>query len=127
MNPFDVLTAINEKKPDPFQELGSYDSFNPFMVNRGLSQFHDTVFYANEMNTRYELDKELQFQYLYHDVPKRKRFAKWAKKEASVEIIEMIAKYYDCSVRKAVEYASILTEEQKIEIKNVFDLGGKRK
>jgi len=53
-NPFDYLNSINVTKQNMMRgsendELAE-KGYNPFMVNRGLSYFQDTIALANEMN-----------------------------------------------------------------------------
>lgn len=82
MSPFDFLNSINEKKAYLFDDVRADNSgeasdldsvdrkYPPFMVNRGLSYFVDTVMLANEMNQRFELAKKMQYDFLYHGVRK---------------------------------------------------------
>jgi hypothetical protein len=51
MTPFDFINAINFTKKDLFSEdpMAKKD-YAPFIINRGLGYFPDTVLYANEMN-----------------------------------------------------------------------------
>jgi hypothetical protein len=62
----DYLNAINyTKEPLLDTEDESVEKgYTPFVVNRCLSYFIDTVLYANEMNRRPETDKKMQFDYL---------------------------------------------------------------
>jgi hypothetical protein len=64
MTPFDYINAINANK----DIIGSSDNpeevekeYTPFMVNRGLSYFVDTILYANEMNSASDISNKLQF------------------------------------------------------------------
>jgi len=91
-NFFDYLNAINGSKTDLIVDDASEKAYNPFMVNRGLSYFRDTVFYANEMNRYYGLDKKLQFAFLLNSVAARKRFSKWFKAEKLGEL-EVVKEY----------------------------------
>ena len=50
MNPFEYLKAINETKKDIMVDDVAEKQYNPFIINRGLSFFKDTILYANEMN-----------------------------------------------------------------------------
>ena len=57
MGPFDFIKAINAhknimKSDDPLAEK----DYIPFLVNRGLSFFQDTVIQVNEMNRLHFLD-----------------------------------------------------------------------
>ena len=63
MNPFDYLKAINETKKDIMVDDIAEKEYNPFIINRGLSFFRDTILYANEMNRFHHLDHRLQFDF----------------------------------------------------------------
>lgn len=126
MSPFDWLNDINYDKKDLLKDDPSLEkSYNAFMVNRGLSYFPDTIFYANEMN-RCNLDNKLQYHFLLNSITKRKRFSKWSKKDSSDQIT-LVKDYYKCSNAKAVEYLSILTDEQLKSIAQTLSHGGRRK
>ena len=113
MNLNKVLESINYTKEDVLDPNGK--DYVPFVVNKSLSYFMDTVAYANEMNKYPFLDKRMQYDYLKGSIRKRKRFSGWVKKDKS-DVIDAIIKYYDVSYRKALEYEKLLTEDQKQEI-----------
>ena len=113
MNLGKVLESINYTKEDVLDPQGK--DYVPFIVNKSLSYFMDTVAYANEMNKYPFLDKRMQYDYLKGSIRKRKRFSGWVKKDKS-DVIDAIIKYYDVSYRKALEYEKLLTEDQKQEI-----------
>ena len=56
MSPFDYLNAINYTKKDTMVDDIAEKQYNPFMVNRGLSYFQDTVLMAKEMNQNAHMD-----------------------------------------------------------------------
>lgn len=114
MNLSKVLESINYTKEDVLDPNGK--DYVPFVVNKSLSYFMDTVAYANEMNKYPFLDKRMQYDYLKGSIRKRKRFSGWVKKDKS-DVIDAIIKYYDVSYRKALEYEKLLTENQKQEIR----------
>lgn len=122
--PFDFLNAINFTKEDMFQDPQSNKDYNAFLVNRGLSYFHDTIFYANEMNRNSHLSKEQQFSFLIYSVSKKKRFSKWAK-EPLLEDLENVCAFYGYSKRVAKGVLNILTEEQLNYIREKQNKGGK--
>ena len=95
------------------------------MVNKGLSYFPDTVMYANEMNHHYGIPKEWQFQFLLNSIPKKKRFSKWAKKDAQTDTLIMVMDYFGYSEEKAKQAVSILTDDQLAMIKEKLYKGGK--
>lgn len=114
-NPFDYLTAINYTKEnlvhgtnnDELAEQG----YQPFLVNKGLSYFPDTILYANEMNMNSHLDKGLQFDFFINSIRSKKRFSKWHKK-INNDDFEAVQSYYKCSDTKAEQALKVLTTEQ---------------
>ena len=124
MSPFDYLKAINETKKDIMVDDIAEDEYNPFMVNRGLSYFQDTVLYANEMNKYHNLDHRLQFDFLINIVRKRKRFSKW-NKNTDPDALSVVKEYYGYSNEKARQVLSLLSNEQIQELKKRMFKGGK--
>ena len=130
MNPFDFLNAINYTKIDVISTSENPEKaeklYNPFLVNRGLSYFQDTVLYCNEMNMRHSMDKKLQFDFLLNSIRKNKRFSKWHKAEVD-EDTQLISDYYKCNTRKAKEIQSILSTSQLRELKEKMHVGGAKR
>lgn len=127
-SPFDYLNAINITKEDIIGESPSDEEkdYTPFMVNRGLSYFPDTVLFANEMNRYHQLDNKMQFDFLRTVVRKRKRFSKWNKKENDSRV-EVIKKVYGYSEEKAVSVSDLFTEEDIAKMRSSISTGGKTK
>jgi hypothetical protein len=125
MNPFDYVTAITYTKKDLIEDDLTEKSYNPFMTNRSLSYFNDTVQVANAMNRNYHLDKKLQFDFLLNIVRKRKRFSKWEKPEV-IGDMEVVKEYYGYSNEKAKSVLSILTVDQLDIIRKRINKGGKQ-
>jgi hypothetical protein len=125
MKPFDFVNAITYNKQDLFSDSQANKDYVPFIVNRALSYFPDTVLYANEMNRSNTIPKEWQFNFLRSSIPKRKRFSKWAKKNQDPEALSVVCEYYKYSSEKAMEALSILSIEQIDYIKQQMDKGGK--
>jgi hypothetical protein len=125
MNVFEFVSSINHTKVDLMSgsenDKAAEEFYNPFVVNRSLSYFVDTLFYANEIN-KYDIDKKLQYHYLLNSVRPSKRFAKWVKPE--VEHLEDIKQYYGYSTEKARQVLSVLTTEQICFIKQKLQRGG---
>lgn len=116
MNPFDFINDITYNKNNVMTEDNEKD-YVPFVVNRGLSYFIDTVFQANEMNANHPLDHRLQFDYLLNSIRKKRRFSKWNKKQ-DLQVLEAIQEYYGYSINKAKDVVSILNDDQIESIKN---------
>jgi len=126
MTPFDYINAINANK----DIIGSSDNpeevekeYTPFMVNRGLSYFVDTILYANEMNSASDISNKLQFDYLRNSIKPKKRFSKWAKRLSS-ENISVIKEIYKYSDRRAIEVLSLLSDSQIALLKEKLKKGG---
>lgn len=124
----DYLNAINVNKEPLLDESESYtkQSYPPFVVTRCLSYFPDTLFAANEMNTRPHLDSKMHFDFLRGAVRPRKRFSKWLKREEDARVAAL-AEYYGFSISKAREAALVLSESDVDEIVVAVDKGGKHK
>lgn len=125
MTPFDFLNAINENKKDLFQDPRAEKDYSPFMINRGLSFFPDTVLYANEMNKSAQIPAKWQFDFLKNSIPKKKRFSKWHKKDATTEQLKLVMKHYKYSEKRALEVLGILSTKQVAEIQAQYDHGGR--
>ena len=127
MSVFDYVNAILENKKDLIVDEITEKSYDAFIVNRALSLHKDCIFYANEMNRYYILDKKLQNDFLLNIVRSQKRpFAKWVKAEKS-EDLECIKQIFGFSESKAREAFRLLSKEQIQKLKEQTDIGGLRK
>ncbi len=126
MGPFDFIKAINESKNvmknDPFAEK----DYIPFLVNRGLSFFQDTILQVNEMNRNHFLDNKLQFDYLINNIRPRKRWSKWLKPE-KIDNLELVKLYFGFGNEKAKDALEVLTNENIEEINSKLARGGVEK
>jgi hypothetical protein len=119
---FAFLTDLYSGKKYLLNEdnIGDY---SPFVVNRFISGNIDTVLYAQEMNMRHGLDPDMQYDYYFHALPKKKRFSKWKKRE-NEDDIELLRKYYNYNYQRAKEVLSFHTEEDLKIIREKMDEGG---
>ena len=125
MNPFEFANAINYTKKNIMVDDIAEKAYNPFMINRQLSYFPDTVLAANEMNRHHHVDNRLQFDFFINIIRKRKRFSKWFKPE-QVSDLETVKEYYGYSNEKARQVLSLLSTEQINELKNKVAKGGRK-
>ena len=124
MNLSDFLTSINSSKENLVEKEPLCEKeYIPFVVNKCLSYFPDTIFYANQINVRPGLDKKIQYDYLRLSVSKRKRFSKWFKEEKN-DNIKLIQEYYGYSYRRAKEVLECLTDDNIRTIKDSLKTGG---
>ena len=123
----DYLNSINLTKENVMSEEDPTweKKYPPFIINKCLSGFIDTVMFANEMNLNHQLPSRLQYDFLINIVRKRRRFSPWIKKD-KINDLDAVKSYYDYSNEKAQQALKILTKEQISFIKNKLDVGGKR-
>ena len=125
MNPFEYCNAINYTKKDIMIDDIAEKAYSPYMINRQLSYFPDTVLAANEMNRNHHIDNRLQFDFFINIIRKRKRFSKWFKPEL-ISDLEVVKKYYGYSNEKARQVLTLLSTEQINELKNKVAKGGRK-
>ena len=122
MSPFDYADYILRKK-SPEGDL-DYRDYDPFLINRSLSNHLDCVLHVNEMNMWPGLDKDMQYQDLLNSIrPMKRKFVPWQKADSDKDI-ECVKIYFGYSNAKAKEALRILTDEQIAEIKTKIDTGG---
>ena len=124
----EYLNAINHTKE---RLLDSEDEewekkYPPFVVNKCVYPFQDTIMLVNEINQLPHLDKKLQFDFLLNSVRSRKRFTPWLKAN-KLDNLEDVKEYYNYSNDKAKQALDILTDEQIAEIKKKLYKGGTKK
>jgi len=120
MKPFDYVNDINFKKKNLMRETDNdklaESGYVPYLTNRSLSYFPDTLFHAQNMNVNNSLDNLLQYEYLLNIVRPKKRFAKWVKPEDNDDL-EIIKMYFGYSNKKAEQALKVLSSEAVREIR----------
>ncbi len=115
----DYLKSINETKEnlmdsdDPMWEK----KYSPFIINKCLAPFNDTIMLVNEMNQRHHLDTKLQYDFLLNTIRSKKRYAPWVKAD-KLKDLEYVKEYFGYSNAKAKAALQILDNEQITTIKN---------
>jgi hypothetical protein len=124
VSPWDIINAINTHQTDLVNEDNEAQcKKEAYFVFRALSMGADTAIYANEMNARYHLDFQLQFDFLINTIRPRKRYNKWLKAEP-VEVLDLIQEYYGYSIIKARQVLPLLNADQLRYIKERLNKGG---
>ena len=124
MSPFDYIKDISEgKKYILAEDDGEYI---PFIINKAFSLYPDTIMLANEANQLASLDKRLQHDFLFNSIKKRKRWAKWPKKDKN-EDLALIIEFYKYSIEKARSVLPLLNADQLAKIKEELTQGGVEK
>lgn len=125
MNPFEFVSSINFTKKDIMIDDLVEKQYAPFMVNRSLSYFQDTVCLANVMNQYHHIDNKLQYHFLINIIRKRKRFSKWIKPDLDSDT-EVVKQYYGYSNEKAKQVLALLSPEQITIIRKKVSKGGRK-
>ena len=123
----DYLNAINhtkEKLMDTEDEEWER-KYPPFIVNKCLAPFPDTILLLNEINQYPSIDKKLQFDFLINSLRPRKRFTPWVKAK-KLEDIEYVKEFYGYNNEKAKVALTILNDDQIATIKQKLNKGGKQ-
>ena len=120
------LKSINETKENLFESDDPMweKKYSPFIINKCLAPFNDTIMLVNEMNMRHHLDNKLQYDFLLNTIRSKKRYAPWVKAD-KLKDLEYVKEYYGYSNEKAKDALNILTEEQVELIKNTLSKGGR--
>ena len=122
----DYLNAINHEKTnlmDTDDEMWE-KKYPPFIINKCLAPFPDTIFLVNEMNKHHQLDKKLQFDFLLNSLRTRKRYTPWLK-ASKLKNLEYVKEYYGYNNEKAKSALKLLNDEQIKTIKDSLNKGGR--
>ena len=122
MNLSEVLNAINYDKTPLLEDDLQEKAYVPFVINRSLSYFPDTILYANQVNHYNQLDKKMQFDYLRLSLRPRKRFSKWIKSQEEDDL-QLIKDHYNYSNQRATEVLRVLTPNQIEDIRSLYQYG----
>ena len=123
----DYLNAINhtkEKLMDTEDEEWER-KYPPFIVNKCLAPFPDTILLLNEINQYPSIDKKLQFDFLINSLRPRKRYTPWLK-ATKLENLEYVKEFYGYNNNKAKVALTILNDDQIATIKQKLNKGGKQ-
>ena len=122
----EYLNAINNtKEPLMDSEDDQWEKkYPPFIVNKCVAPFPDTVMLLNEINQLHHLDNKLQFDFLINSLRPRKRYTPWLKAK-KLENLEYVKEYYGYNNEKAKAALDILNDEQISAIKRRLNKGGR--
>ena len=122
----DYLSAINQTK-EPL--LDSEDEewtkkYPPFIVNKCVAPFPDTILLVNEINQQHHVDKKLQFDFLLNSLRARSRYAPWLKAKKYKDI-EYVKEFYGYGNAKAKSALDLLSDDDLSAIKQRLNKGGR--
>ena len=123
----DYLKAINktkEKLMDTDDKMWE-KKYPPFIVNKCVAPFPDTIHLVNELNMHHHLDSKLQFDFLLNSLRSMNRYAPWMKAKKSKNL-EYVKEYFGYSNEKAKSALDVLDDEQIAMIKSKLNKGGRK-
>jgi hypothetical protein len=113
----DYLYSINQSKKNILDDdVDAERAYPPYIINRCLSSFTDTILFVNEMNKNC---------HLLNSIKPRKRFSPWAKKD-SIDYLDVVKEYYGYNDDKALQALRVLTKDQLDHITKVLNKGGRK-
>ena len=123
----EYLKSINQTKEnlmdsdDPMWEK----KYSPYIINKCISPFNDTIMFVNEINMRHHLENKLQYDFLLNTIRPKNRFAPWVR-GSKIKDLEFIKEYYGYSNEKAKVALQILSNDQIKTIKDSLSKGGRK-
>ena len=123
----EYLKSINQTKEnlmdsdDPMWEK----KYSPYIINKCVAPFNDTIMFVNEINMRHHLENKLQYDFLLNTIRPKNRFAPWVR-GSKIKDLEFIKEYYGYSNEKAKVALQILSNDQIKTIKDSLSKGGRK-
>jgi hypothetical protein len=114
---FKSLTEKHEHLLDTNPENEKIYAGQAYVINKTLSLEPHTLVYSNIINTYYNLDPRLQYDFYFYGIKRKRIFNPWPKKDAASNNLEIIKEYYNYNDRKAKEVMKILSNDQIKELK----------
>lgn len=97
-------------------------TYVPYIVNKQMSYFPDTIMYAQQMN-RSSVDNIMAYEYYLNSIRPRKRFAKWSKRQES-EDLNLVRRHYGYDYNKAEQALALLSPQDLQNLREKYSEGG---
>ncbi len=116
---FDWVKQIQYDK-EPWSSFSNeeHDIFSNFMVNKIISMDPNYIEIVAEIQ-EFPIPKEKLYQLYCQVLPKQKSFSKYIRPSKAVynnEVLSLLASYFQISTREIIDYCSIITKQDVIEI-----------
>lgn len=110
----------NSEYPDMVEK-----QYLPFITNKILARFADTILHANEMNMFHNLSSDAQYRYYLNVLRPKSRFKKKHEKDKKLEDnLALVQKYYGVNKTVARQYLNVIGNNGIEHIKEKTDIGG---
>jgi hypothetical protein len=115
-SPFDYAKSLLTSKENLYTTDDIFlKEYEPFMVNRILSNSPQATIFANVVNMFPELDKKLQHDFYFYGLPKTRGSGKmWTKKEIDEDelaLAKYISSEMNVSLARGFEYLAFIDME----------------
>ena len=106
------------------------NDYSQWRTNSILSNYRETILYANEMNCHYNVTDQMHYDYLFNSIRKKSMYSKKeTEQEKKVrkkkeELQSLISDYYKYNDVRAKEAIKILTADQIEIIRKKKEKGG---
>ena len=116
---FDWVKQIQYDK-EPWSSFSNeeHDIFSNFMVNKIISMNPNHIEIVAEIQ-EFSIPKEKLYQFYCQVLPKQKSFSKYIRPAKAIynnEVLGLLAFYFQISTREVIDYCSIITKQDIIEI-----------
>jgi len=115
MNLFDWINEITySKRPWDSFTSEDKDEFNTFMIHRFISMNSDYIDVVHLIQQYPNCPKKKIYEFYCNVLPKKKSFFRYIKSSIKhdTELINELAKRFECSTREIKEYLAIMDAEQ---------------
>ncbi len=116
---FDWVKQIQyDKLPWSSFSNEEHDIFSNFMVNKIISMDPQYIEVVAEVQ-EFSIPKEKLYQLYCQVLPKQKSFSKYIRPAKAIynnEVLSLLASYFQISTREVIDYCSIITKQDVIEI-----------
>ena len=125
VNFWTYFNTITKTKKDIWEE-GSEKVYSNYQVNRLLSNFTDSIIYANEVNLVPRIPAKWHYYYMLNSLRSNSRFSGKKEVDKDLDNIVLVAEAFKCNTRRAKEYLKLLSKDQLDVIKKRLDKGGSK-
>lgn len=118
MELFECLkTIISGKKAD----ISDIEKINPYVLCRWLSGDPRSIMIANALNANADIPVERQYEFAKYLLAHKIKYLRYySNTKLEGEDLENIAKYYNISLEKAQEYASLISSDEIAYINSLY-------
>lgn len=121
----DFLKDINVEKRNLLREdPGALQDYEPYLINKNLSNFLDTILLVQELNKRPNLTKQQHYDFLINVIRPKKRFARTPKPE-NIDGFHEVKGWFGLNDARTIEVLKRLDNEEIEEIKQKMQTGGR--